>query len=93
MTVVLVLALALAAWVLSLYLRPFGPCHRCHGKRILMRCTSKKPRPVTCPRCSGAGRCQRPGSKTVHQLARRVRRYQARQRQQRAATLTTTPKK
>jgi hypothetical protein len=42
-----------------------------------------KPKPRTCPRCKGIGRRQRPGSKTVHRLARRVRRELARQKEAR----------
>jgi hypothetical protein len=50
---------------------------------------SSKPRPVKCPKCAGAGRRQRPGSRTVHRLARRVREYRNRQRRERTATPTT----
>lgn len=82
LTVFLLTCLALAAWVLSLYIKPFGPCPRCHGQGRIMRGT----RPATCPRCKGVKRRQRPGSRTVHQLARRVRKYRERQRRERATT-------
>jgi hypothetical protein len=84
-TVFLIAALAFAGWVLSLYLRPFGPCPRCHGQGRIWRGSKTRPRPVPCPRCKGLKRRQRPGSRTVHQLARRVRKYRQRQR-----TVTTT---
>jgi hypothetical protein len=55
---VLVLA-AIAAVVLFLYFSPFAACRGCRGKR--------------CRRCRGLGRYQRRGSRTVHQLAARIR--------------------
>ena len=78
MTVFLLIVLALFVWVLSLYLKPFGACPRCHGQGHIMAGTKKRPRPRTCPRCKGIRRRQRRGSRTVHQLARRVRRYRQR---------------
>ncbi len=66
-----------------LYFSPFGPCPRCHGTGRVWRGTRQRPRPVTCPRCKGVKRRQRPGSKTLHQLIRRVERYHARQRRER----------
>jgi hypothetical protein len=78
-TAFLLITLALGVWVLSLYLKPFGACRRCHGKRMVMAGSKKRPRPVTCPRCKGIGRAQRPASRIVHQLARRVRRYRQHQ--------------
>jgi DnaJ-class molecular chaperone len=86
MTITLIALLALALWVLSLYVRPFGPCPRCHGKRTVMRGSQRKTRAVTCTRCKGAGRRQRPGSRLVHSLARRVRAYRCRQHRERTAT-------
>jgi hypothetical protein len=84
------------AWVLSLYVYPFGKCWRCRGRRVIIRggCKAcrwllgdskrkrkaKPPKAVTCPSCNGIGRGQRPGSRTVHQLARRVSREFARSR-------------
>jgi DnaJ-class molecular chaperone len=80
LTAALILAVALAAEVVSLYVMPFARCRRCRGARHIMRGTKRKPRPVTCPRCKGTGREQRAGSRTVHQLARRVRRELHRKR-------------
>lgn len=82
---VLIAAAAAALWVLSLYVRPFGACPRCHGRGVITRGKPKPgrktpPRTARCARCKGVGRRQRPGSRTVHQLARRVRRELARQR-------------
>ncbi len=79
-----------AAWLGSLWLHPFGACPRCRGHGHITRGKPKgrKPRPpkvTTCPRCKGAARRQRAGSRTLHQLARRVRRELARQRRQRQA--------
>lgn len=75
----------LALWLFSLYVHPFGRCPRCRGERMVVRPSSgkRKPRPVSCRTCKGVGRRQRPGSKTVHRLARRVSRELARQRQAR----------
>jgi hypothetical protein len=80
-----------AIWVASLYLKPFGACPRCRGKRMVVRGTSRKRRPVACRACKGFGRRQRPGSRTVHRLARRVRRELARQRSQRRAAGQSQP--
>jgi hypothetical protein len=79
---------AFALWVLSLYLHPFGKCPRCRGKRVVMRGSKRRLRPVRCRVCNGIGRRQRPGSRTVHRTVRRVRRELARQRtaRQHAAT-------
>jgi DnaJ-class molecular chaperone len=66
---VLAVLAALACWVGSLYLRPFGRCPKCKGRGNIQR---GKRRPV-CPRCKGRRRVQRTGSRTVHRLARRIR--------------------
>jgi DnaJ-class molecular chaperone len=87
-TLFLLASVSLTVWVAVLYLRPFSACPRCHGCRVVIHGSQK--RASTCPRCKGAGRRQRPGSRTVHQLARRVRRYRARQRRDRARTATPT---
>ena len=84
---------AVAAWLGSLWLHPFGACPRCHGHGHITRGKpqGRKPKPpkvTTCPRCKGAARRQRPGSRTLHQLARRVSRELARQRHQRHAERT-----
>lgn len=88
MSLFLLAVTALILWGGLLWFAPFGPCPRCHGTGRIWRGTSKHPRPVTCPKCKGTRRRQRPGSKTVHQLARRVRRYREQQRRQRAASAT-----
>jgi hypothetical protein len=93
-TLFLIAAAIFAAWVLSLYVHPFGKCWRCRGKRVIIRgcriCRwlsgesskrkRKPPKAVTCPACHGVGRAQRRGSRIVHQLARRVRRERDRSR-------------
>jgi DnaJ-class molecular chaperone len=61
---------ALAVWIGSLYLHPFGACPRCGGTGHVKRGPRRRP---ACPRCHGIGRVQHPGSRTVHQLARRIR--------------------
>jgi DnaJ-class molecular chaperone len=59
-----------AVWVGFLYVAPFGPCWRCHGTGHIKRGPRRRP---VCPRCKGRKRVQYRGSRTVHQLARRVR--------------------
>jgi DnaJ-class molecular chaperone len=67
-----VLAL-LALRVGFLYWRPFGRCPKCKGTGHIKR---GRRRPV-CPRCKGRRRVQRPGSRTIHRLARRIRQGRA----------------
>ena len=81
MTTAAVILAAAAVWAGSLYLRPFGRCPRCMGAGTVRR---GKHRVVVCPRCHGQRRAQRPGSRTVHRLARSVRREAARTCQERA---------
>lgn len=78
----------LVAWVLSLWLHPFGKCPRCRGRRIVMRGTKRRPRPVRCWLCRGVGRRQRPGSRTVHRTIRKIRRELDRQRRERQHAAT-----
>jgi hypothetical protein len=80
MTPVLVI-LAAAAWIAFLYTSPFGACLRCHGHGTVR----KGRRVIVCPSCRGRKRAQRPGSRTVHRLARRVRAEVARTRAERAS--------
>jgi DnaJ-class molecular chaperone len=60
---------ALALWIGSLYLRPFGPCPKCKGTGHVKRGKRVK----VCPRCKGRRRVQRRGSRTVHRIARKIR--------------------
>jgi hypothetical protein len=60
-----------ALWVLSLWVHPFGRCPRCHGARMVMKGTKRRPRPARCPKCKGVGRRQRPGSRLVHRVVRK----------------------
>jgi hypothetical protein len=57
-----------AAWVLSLLVHPFGRCPWCRGRRVRQHGR----RAVRCRLCGGAGRRQRPGSRTVHRIRRQV---------------------
>jgi hypothetical protein len=81
MTIAAVIVLALAAWVGSLYLRPFGRCWSCHGQGTIRR---GRRRVAVCPACHGLKRAQRFGSRTVHRLARQLRAEIARTRLERA---------
>jgi DnaJ-class molecular chaperone len=67
---ILAVIAALAVWVGSLYLRPFGRCGKCKGTGNIKR---GKRRVKVCPRCKGHRRVQRRGSRTVHRLARKIR--------------------
>jgi hypothetical protein len=58
-----------AAWIASLYVKPFGRCWRCRGKGNIRRGR----RAPVCPRCRGMKRGQRFGSRTVHRAVRMVR--------------------
>jgi hypothetical protein len=87
---VLVAFAIFAAWIVSLWLHPFGKCPRCRGRRVVIkgkrRANAKRPpKPVQCRVCKGIGRRQRPGSRTVHRTVRRIRRELDRQRKQRQA--------
>jgi len=66
--ILLLLALS-AARVGFLYLSPFGPCPKCKSRGNIQR---GKRRPV-CLRCKGLRRIQRPGSRAIHRIVRRVR--------------------
>ena len=57
--VFLAVVIVLAVTLAVLYRSPFARCRGCPGKR--------------CRRCRGLGRYQRRGSRTVHRLARSVR--------------------
>lgn len=82
---VLIAFAVLAAWLLSLYLHPFGACPRCHGKRVLIKGSGRKTRARHCPACKAVGRRQRPGSRTLHRTVRRISRELGRQRKARQA--------
>jgi len=62
-----------AAWLGSLYVRPFGRCWRCGGTGNLHRKGSK--RAPVCPLCKGMKRRQRAGSRAVHRIRRQVAAY------------------
>jgi hypothetical protein len=69
-----------AAWLLSLYVKPFGRCLRCRGRGNLHRPGSR--RAPACPRCHGSRRQQRFGSRTVHRTVRMIRAELARSRKE-----------
>ena len=77
-TLVLAIIAALAIWVGSLYLAPFGRCGKCGGTGTIKRTRKgKRGRQLVkvkvCPRCKGRRRVQRAGSRTVHRLAFKIR--------------------
>jgi DnaJ-class molecular chaperone len=61
---------ALAVWVGSLYVHPFGRCRKCKGTGHIKKGPRRRP---VCPRCKGRRRVQRRGSRTVHRLAFKIR--------------------
>jgi len=78
---ILILGLAVTGWLAFLYVSPFGRCLRCRGRRVI---TSGRGKPRRCPSCSGAGRQQRPGSRTLHRTVRMIRAELARSRRERS---------
>ncbi len=66
MTAFLIVSAAAVAWVLSLYLKPFGKCWACRGKGNIRR--KGRRRAPKCWLCKGARRRQRAGSRTVHRI-------------------------
>jgi hypothetical protein len=70
MTAFLVLFAVAAAWVLSLYVEPFGRYWRCWGKGNIVR--KRKRKAPKCWACKGLKRRQRLGSRTVHRIRRQV---------------------
>jgi hypothetical protein len=79
-TAILILALAVTAWLASLYVRPFGRCLRCRGRRVII---GARGRPRPCPSCGATGQQQRLGSRTLHRTVRIVRAELARTRRER----------
>ena len=69
-TLILLAIAALAVWLGSLYVHPFGRCGKCKGTGHIKRGPRRRP---MCPQCEGRRRILRRGSRTVHQLARRIR--------------------
>ena len=67
-TVLLVVAV-LAAWLLSLLVRPFGRCWLCHGQARPHRPGARR-KAKRCWACKGTGRRQRTGSRLVHRVRR-----------------------
>jgi hypothetical protein len=78
---ILIPGLAVIGWLAFLYVSPFGRCWRCRGRRVI---TSARGKPRRCPSCGGAGRQQRPGSRTLHRAVRLVRAELARTRRERS---------
>ena len=68
MTMYLIMLAAVAVWLISLLVHPFGRCWRCGGRgNIVRRGHRRAPR---CRVCKGSGRWQRFGSRTVHRVRR-----------------------
>jgi DnaJ-class molecular chaperone len=61
---------AIALWIGSLYVAPFGRCGKCEGSGHVR---SGPRRVKVCPRCKGRRRVQRRGSRLVHRAAFKVR--------------------
>jgi hypothetical protein len=79
---ILIASAAIAIWLGSLCVKPFGRCWRCGGRGNLHRKGSR--RAPVCPLCKGMKRRQRTGSRTVHRAARMVRAELARTRRERS---------
>lgn len=91
---ILVILLALAGWLLSLYAHPFTTCGTCKGKRVNRGSTSK--RFGMCKACGGTGRRQRRGSKTLHRWIKSAmteyQRERARRREKHVQERTQDPR-
>ena len=70
-TLILLVLAAVATWVGSLYVAPFGRCGKCQGAGHIIR--SGRRRAKVCPRCKGRRRVQRRGSRTIHRAAFKIR--------------------
>jgi hypothetical protein len=64
--VVLVVLVLAVAWVIRVWLWPFGPCAKCEGNGKNIGSNGK--RWGTCPRCKGTGRRLRTGARLVHRI-------------------------
>lgn len=67
---ILAAIITLALWLGSLYVHPFGRCHRCKGSGHIKRGPRRRP---VCPRCKGLRRVQRRGSRTLHRAVFKIR--------------------
>jgi hypothetical protein len=61
---------AVAVWIGSLVVHPFGKCWLCRGKGNIRR--KRSGRAPKCPLCKGLKRRQRLGSRAVHRIRRQV---------------------
>lgn len=59
-------ALALAVYVLVVWLRPLHRCPRCEGGKVVQSGRGMKP----CRRCKGTGKAARLGARLVHRAVR-----------------------
>jgi hypothetical protein len=66
----LIMFAAVAVWIGSLLVHPFGRCWLCRGKGNIRR--KGRRRAPKCPLCHGLRRRQRLGSRTVHRIRRQV---------------------
>lgn len=64
LTLAVIVMLAAAGRVVTLYLWPYGPCRKCDGSG--RNPGSRQKRFGQCRRCDGAGRRVRLGARTVH---------------------------
>jgi hypothetical protein len=76
MTLFLIIAIAVAVWLLRAYFMPFADCRRCKGAKsnaFTRAFGGGKKRRGACGSCGGTGQRQVLGSKQVHKAVRSAR--------------------
>lgn len=71
MTWVIIAAITITVWAISLWVHPWRPCPRCTPKAAQRGGAGRNPgsRPTrfgSCGRCDGTGKITRPGAKMLH---------------------------
>jgi hypothetical protein len=68
MHIALIVLVVAVVWLLSLRVKPFGPCWACRGRGVRVKKRGRKSKARKCWLCKGKRRRQRIGSRTVHRV-------------------------